>query len=339
MEQHPVPQNVTQYQFRLVGDMTLKQFLELAAGLVLAYLFYASNLLLVFKWPLIMLSILFGLGLAFFPIEDRPLDVWIVNFLKSIYHPTRFIWKKSNKVPALFSFLPHLIEKVDVSTKTLKAPAPSNTPPPFSDDLSQEEHSRLQSLDSLFSRTASSSTPPPSPDPLYLAPKPKVVVRKLKPPSNVGSSPIFQSPSAMNIPANNPTNISTPSPATTLSEKPPSTTVFSAPSVKQTKIDSSFAAAPKISLPAPPTAPNLVVGMVVNREGRLVENAIVQIVNNESIPQRAIKTNSLGQFYTSTPLSSGTYLLEVEKEGLTFSPKKLVIENKVVSPLLLQATA
>ena len=41
MQQHPVPQNVTQYQFRLVGDMTLKQFLELAGGMLLAYLIYA----------------------------------------------------------------------------------------------------------------------------------------------------------------------------------------------------------------------------------------------------------------------------------------------------------
>ncbi|EKD47460.1 MAG: hypothetical protein ACD_66C00049G0001, partial [uncultured bacterium] len=26
MEQHPVPQNVTGFQFKLIGDITLKQF-------------------------------------------------------------------------------------------------------------------------------------------------------------------------------------------------------------------------------------------------------------------------------------------------------------------------
>ena len=75
MQQHPVPQNVTQYQFRLVGDMTLKQFLELAGGMLLAYLIYASNLFIVFKLPLALLGLFLGIALAFFPIEDRPLDV------------------------------------------------------------------------------------------------------------------------------------------------------------------------------------------------------------------------------------------------------------------------
>ena len=96
MQQHPIPQNVTQYQFRLVGDMTLKQFLELAGGMVLAYLFFASNLIFIVKWPLVILSLLFGAGLAFFPIEDRPLDQWITNFIKAIYQPTRFTWQKTN---------------------------------------------------------------------------------------------------------------------------------------------------------------------------------------------------------------------------------------------------
>jgi len=71
MQQHPIPQNVTQYQFRLVGDMTLKQFLELAFGLVLAYLFFASNLVFIFKWPLVILSILLGAGLALVAYKDR----------------------------------------------------------------------------------------------------------------------------------------------------------------------------------------------------------------------------------------------------------------------------
>ena len=35
METHPVPQNISSYEFRLVGDMTLKQFLYLAGGILL----------------------------------------------------------------------------------------------------------------------------------------------------------------------------------------------------------------------------------------------------------------------------------------------------------------
>ena len=31
-ESHPIPQQISSYQFRLVGDMTLKQFFQLARG-------------------------------------------------------------------------------------------------------------------------------------------------------------------------------------------------------------------------------------------------------------------------------------------------------------------
>ena len=55
---HPIPQNVTSFEFKLVGDMTLRQFLYLAAGAGVAYvtflLFAASAPLL--AWPIIVVS-------------------------------------------------------------------------------------------------------------------------------------------------------------------------------------------------------------------------------------------------------------------------------------------
>ena len=96
-EQHPVPQQISTYQFRLVGDMTLKQFLELAGGALVGLFFYASAIPALFKWPLIIISVLVGVALAFLPLEDRPLEVWILAFFKSIYSPTLFYWRKTNR--------------------------------------------------------------------------------------------------------------------------------------------------------------------------------------------------------------------------------------------------
>lgn len=90
--QHPVPQQISSYQFRLVGDMTLKQFLELAAGALMGLFVYASSIPALFKWPIIIIFVLFGAALAFLPIEDRPLEVWVIAFLKSIYNPTLYNW-------------------------------------------------------------------------------------------------------------------------------------------------------------------------------------------------------------------------------------------------------
>ena len=42
MQQHPVPRNVTGFQFKLVGDMTLKQFGYLAGGVVMGYIAFRA---------------------------------------------------------------------------------------------------------------------------------------------------------------------------------------------------------------------------------------------------------------------------------------------------------
>lgn len=92
MEQHPVPQNVTTFQFRLIGDMTIKQFGYLAGGAILAYVSYKLPLPFFFRWPLTFIFALGGVGFAFVPVEERPMDIWVMSFIKNIYSPTQFVW-------------------------------------------------------------------------------------------------------------------------------------------------------------------------------------------------------------------------------------------------------
>ena len=35
-----------------------------------------------------------GLALAFVPFEDRPLETWVISFLKAIYSPTIYIYRR-----------------------------------------------------------------------------------------------------------------------------------------------------------------------------------------------------------------------------------------------------
>lgn len=104
MKQHPIPQDITNYKFHLIGSMTLKQFAELAVAVVLAFIIYKTNLVSIIKWPLIFLSVGLGAIIAFVPFEERPMDHWIKTFFQRIYQPTKFFWKKSNKIPDLFSY-------------------------------------------------------------------------------------------------------------------------------------------------------------------------------------------------------------------------------------------
>jgi hypothetical protein len=334
MQQHPIPQNVTQYQFRLVGDMTLKQFLELAGGGLLAYLFFASNLIFIIKWPLVIVSFLLGAALAFFPIEDRPLDQWITNFLRAIYAPTRFIWQKTNKIPRLFLFEAHAPEIVNTITKTIKAPSLNSILKPIS-DLSEFEASKVSSLDSLFKELPQvgpvTNMVPQQQDDIE---KPSISVRKLKPITEVSDVVLHTpAPEPIIIAKSIPTPPANPSPSTT-------NLVFSAPSApKVTTTAPPTTVVKNITLPASPRKPNLITGVVVDQNEKLVENAIVQIVSNDGIPQRAMKTNSLGQFYTSTPLGEGKYIIEIEKSGLTFAPQQIIVNNTIISPIELHATA
>lgn len=345
MNQHPVPQNVTQYQFRLVGDMTLKQFLELASGLLLAVLFYSSNLLFIFKAPLILLSVFFGIALAFFPIEDRPLDQWIINFIHAIYKPTRFTWKKTNKIPSIFTFTAHPIAANNTITKTIKAPVPRPTLK-NTQDLSDGENTQVQALNNLFTSMPSSASFPiastPKSEPDIIFDKPGVTVRKLKAAEKTVPPPISPT-KPIAVPKIQPTSVvdSKPNSERTQEAAVPNNLIFSstpkpvaaAPqSTANTKLKS-------INLPVPPRSPNLIVGITTGKDGKLIEGAIVQVLDATGVPARAMKTNALGQFATSTPLSPGTYRIEVEADGHTFPAQQLVVQNQIIQPFEIQATS
>ncbi len=95
---HPIPQNVTNFEFHLVGDMTLKQFAYLAGGVGFAFLIFTtlSTVQPLIAWPIIIISSLLGVAFAFLPIQERPLDHWVGAFFRAIFQPTSL--KYSSKI-------------------------------------------------------------------------------------------------------------------------------------------------------------------------------------------------------------------------------------------------
>lgn len=105
MEQHPIPRQITSFEFKLIGFMTLKQFLYLVLFMPLGYI--VSIL-----FPLPLLNVILGIAvaglgvaLAFVPINDRPLDIWIRNIWKRLNSPTQFTYHKHNQPIALLQNL------------------------------------------------------------------------------------------------------------------------------------------------------------------------------------------------------------------------------------------
>src|SRR3989344_5368895 len=104
MEQHSVPRNITGFQFKLIGDMTLRQFGYLAAGAIVGYLIF-KILVLGFVINIALAGLIFfvGFAFAFLPLKDRPLDQWLAAFIKSISADTEFIYQKDNNPPEILA--------------------------------------------------------------------------------------------------------------------------------------------------------------------------------------------------------------------------------------------
>ncbi|MBN1263414.1 MAG: PrgI family protein [Candidatus Pacebacteria bacterium] len=346
MEQHPIPQQISAYQFRLIGDMTLRQFSQLAGGLVLALFFYVLPIPGLFKWFFVLLFGLLGFALAFLPLEDRPLDQWLTAFINSIYTPTMFVWRKEKRLPAFLADTPGLRP----ISQTATAPATQLTqanllkylntlsPPASETEAEKEETAALSSINNLFASTKLPPTITPEPKRLkitdQLMPQLKIKPRKLSaPPSEAAVIKIGFPPTAKKT--------SLPAPPTQEKKKPKSVKLPrikispSKPRKDQLRVQAKTST--ELPIPNASTQPNIIVGMVLNREGKIVENAIIEIRDREGLPVRALRTNRLGQFQIVTPLSNGTYEIEVEKEELVFDIIKLNLTGEIVPPIEIRA--
>ena len=324
MEQHPIPQQISSYQFKLVGDMTLKQFFQVAGGVLVGLLFYSTGLHGLIKWPLIILSTGLGAAMAFLPFKERPLEKWIVAFFRSIYSPTIYTWKKSEVPPVYYTedaAIPVEKDGAKVSDEYL-----ASTPQDKEHTkMETSEKSFLSKLSSLLSINPSSSGVKPVVSPLPQATDPKTTV--INP---------------LGVPAQQPTGIPRTTSRLIVEEKPrPVNTTVQAKSQivagsshKPTTIASktvhfSIDAAP----PHPPQIPNTITGQVMDMDRKIIAGAILEIKDTAGRPVRALKSNMAGHFIIVTPLSNGKYEIRTDKEGFKFEPVSFETTGEFIPPM------
>ena len=95
MSDYQVPQFID-IEAKIIGPLTLKQFLYLAMGGVILFFAY----FFVKFWLFAMLAIIIGgisLAFAFLKIHGRPFSFFVINFFKFVFRPKIYLWQKEQE--------------------------------------------------------------------------------------------------------------------------------------------------------------------------------------------------------------------------------------------------
>jgi PrgI family protein len=181
MQQHPIPQNVSQYQFKLIGFLTLSQFAFLGGFLLLAFIVFKAPLPFIFTWPVSFILALGGILFTFFKYNERPFHIYVINFLKSVYGPTQYLWQKQEKIPDFFTFTrkttnqDHSSNRSAVSQQKLQSYLSTLNPKPQIKPQDKIEIQNLSKINQLFGSVKISPQTQPDQNPMPAGDKPRVI--------------------------------------------------------------------------------------------------------------------------------------------------------------------
>ncbi|MCX7928506.1 MAG: hypothetical protein N2558_02370 [Patescibacteria group bacterium] len=332
-QEHAIPQQISSYQFKLVGDMTIKQFFQVAGGTLVALILYSSGLPSYIKWPLMLFAFLLGIALAFFPVEDRPLSRWIILFFKSIYSPTLYEWQANYQKPYYFQDeLPSYQAELqqfqnkeqeitqntssnDLEIQTNNQEIKQKTSYSWQAVLEKKEAAFLNKVDKHINE-----------NPLEAIQKDLSGVNKTE-----ISIPQTQNVRIINQVKDQNSYVYEPKQIDRFTQNSEIKPILGEIIFQQTQT-AKFSTE---THPAFPTQPNTVVGQVITKDGKIIENAIIEIRDENGLPVRALKSNSLGHFAIITPLANGQYQILTEKENYKFEPITIILKGEILKPLII----
>ena len=233
MENHPIPQDVTGFKFKLIGSITVKQFLYIVAGGILAAVCFILPITAFIRIPLAVIFGGLGTAIAFIPIDGRPMDVMLKNFLKALPAENQYIFKKRGAEALITEFFTPqtavVVKQEQVKTdadkaledrrallyKTLK----------HSDKPDEKEQEVLTNINQYLHESTHSASPPQQN--IDALPNPVAAVQVVAPPTTIENDKTFESLQIATPPKARPieTPIAKPSPVVQEVERP----IFVAP--------------------------------------------------------------------------------------------------------------
>ncbi len=345
-----------------------------------------------------------GFAFAFLPFQDRPIDQWIVAFIKSVYSPTQFVYRKDNMPPSIIAQVSTTSvskninshhKKQFINSKQMLNNYLSRLPKNTSESLDQNELVFLNQTMSLFNQKpkqepkfslfikrppAETKVKAPSPStPQQTIKKREVPAPVHKPPQlnqqidhkETNKSELQQlSDELIRLKQlagqektqkvdhaqlekrfleleQKLTNLLTEREKLTaeLAQLKKQGTQVEEKTVKPAAIKEdiqmpsvkiiSQQQATKVGILNTPSIPNIVLGVVKDPNDITLPNILITVKDLRGSPLRALKTNKLGQFFASTALPSGTYVLEIEDphKRYSFDLVELKLIGKIVQPI------
>lgn len=340
MENHPIPQDITGFQFKLIGDMTIKQFAYLAGGVILGWITYILPILIFVKVPILITFVGLGVAAAFLPIEGRPFDVMIGNYFKALFSPTQYIYQKIGG-HMWFPDTPVQNQKVSQNITPSNNADSSQKLKEFLKTLPQKPKNKLDEKETNFLNSLGFSP-----------------AGSTAPSANIGNS-------AYNKLISNQHPADLPLPTQTEEKKEPDRNIEAklnqeeiklkqeleiAKSAEKTQAGSPVAipkqesqtvrVVPKemgktAGLPFVSDVPNLIMGIIKGPRQNPLSSIMVEVKDINGNPVRAFKTNALGQFASATPLGNGTYTMSFEdpKAQNKFDVVEIKATGAVLMPL------
>src|SRR3989344_3329543 len=351
MENHPIPQDVTGFQFLLIGQMTVKQFAYLAVGCIFAWLSFISQFPGFIKFPLALLFGGTGAALAFLPLEGRPMDVMMMLFFKAVAAPNQYLFHKTGGM--LTPYIPHTPQnKKPVATMQENTHAQRDKLKALLGATTNKPLSKLDEREMIFFTTLGAGFPTPAPQeqPMVTIPQPL---------STPAPQPVMQAvmPTVQPQPAEpaHPTvqPVTTPKPAVVQATQEQKEALEKEAALikrelEEAKKEAQTGATPqeaedahiKVSTLEQELQQTLLQKQDLEQElmslrqkletqkqtvvkpvqgelnkdprGNVLPNVLIEVKDKDDNPVRAFKTNALGQFASATPLLNGTYTIWLE---------------------------
>lgn len=353
MENHPIPQDITGFQFKLIGDMTIKQFAYLAVGIFLGWITYILPILIYVKIPILITFVGLGVAAAFLPIEGRPFDVMIGNYFKALFSPTQYIYQKIGghmwfpDPPIQNQQVPQNITSDSNADSSQKLKEFLKTlPQKPKNKLDEKEMNFLNSLgfspsdnitpssaagDSAFNKLFLSQHPVDLPLPTQPEEKKepdkntevKLDQEDLKPKQELEIAKTTEKAQAG-------------SPQSDTFHQNVSAPIVSMPTeVNQPAGAGTGKMGKAAGLPFVSDVPNLIMGIIKGPRQNPLASIMVEVKDTNGNPVRAFKTNALGQFASATPLENGTYTMSFEdpKGENKFKVVEIKTEGNVLMPI------